>query len=296
MQNEEMWSLKEHGQKGDFLLPFSVVNTTMPDFYTTYPMHWHDEMEIVYVESGEFEETIDLENYRVKKGDIILINPRILHSFRFVDDVRTSFRTILFDMGMLTSNSTDACSINYFLPFLEDRFLTPVIISRDSEHYQELKEAVQLLITAYDDRKKYYEIRIKSGLYQLFYTLFSYYYTPEDHEPSIKDTTTRNIKIILDYIGENYMKPITIEELSEQVNLSKHYFMRFFKKYMGTTCIEYINDYRLNVATHLLLTTNMQITEVSTQIGVSNLSYFNRIFKKKYHMTPKEYRVNVDNH
>lgn len=64
---------------------------------------------------------------------------------------------------------------------------------------------------------------------------------------------------------------------------------------MGMTCIEYINDYRLNIAANLLLTTRMRITEVAASIGITNLSYFNRIFKKKYHITPKEYRVNADN-
>ena len=129
----------------------------------------------------------------------------------------------------------------------------------------------------------------------MFYLLFSYFLEPEIKETSVKDNTTRNIKTILDYIDENYMNPITIEELAESVNLSKHYFMRFFKKYMGMTCIEYINDYRLNIATNLLLTTGLQITEVAAKIGITNLSYFNRIFKKKYNMTPKEYRYNIDN-
>ena len=64
---------------------------------------------------------------------------------------------------------------------------------------------------------------------------------------------------------------------------------------MGTTCIEYINDYRLNIATNMLLTTNSQITEIATSIGITNLSYFNRIFKKKYNMTPKEYRRSLEN-
>ena len=106
MQQEELLSLKETGQKGDFLLPYMVARTVMPDFYTTYPMHWHDEMEIVYVEKGRFEEYIDLESYQVKEGDIIIINPCLLHSFKQADDVRSSFRTIIFDLSMLTGNNT----------------------------------------------------------------------------------------------------------------------------------------------------------------------------------------------
>ena len=294
MLHEEFMSLKETGQKGDFLLPFVVCKTVMPDFYTTFPMHWHDEMEIVYVEDGEFEECIDFEYYNIKKGDIIIINPCILHSFKQQNDKRANFRTIMFDFKMLTGNSADASSIKYFNPFLEGSYISPQIISPGQNHYSELADCIRCLISTYSDKENFFEIKIKSELYKLFHILFANFFECENGNTNIKDSTTRNIKVILDYISENYKKTITIDELAENVNLSKHYFMRFFKKYMGMTCIEYINDYRLNVATNLLLTTRMQITEVSESIGITNLSYFNRIFKKKYNMTPKEYRYSVD--
>ena len=295
MQQEELLSLKETGQKGDFLLPYMVAKTVMPDFYTTYPMHWHDEMEIVYIEKGEIEEYIDLESYNVREGDIVLINPCLLHSFRQKDGIRSIFRTIIFNLNMLTGNNTDACAIKYLTPFLEGNYINPIVISSDAPHYDELAVSVRRLIDEYDNKTPFYEMKIKAELFNMFYILFSYFFSPDIHETNIKDNTTRNIKTILDYIDENYMKTITIDELADSVNLSKHYFMRFFKKYMGMTCIEYINDYRLNIATNLLLTTGMQITEVAARIGITNLSYFNRIFKKKYNMTPKEYRYNVDN-
>ncbi len=295
MYHDDRQSLKETGQKGDFLLPFVAVNTIMPDFYTTYPMHWHDEMEIVYVETGEYEEFVDLERYHVKQGDILLINPCVLHSFRNIDNKRTFFRSVIFSMSMLSSNNTDACSIKYFTPFLDNMYINPVVISSDAENYDLLYQSVRKLIDLYDKKEDFFELEIKSELFRMFHILFKYFLIPEEHESTMKDNTTRNIKTILDYIAENYMNPITIEELAASVDLSKHYFMRFFKKYMGMTCIEYINDYRLNIATNLLLTTSMQITEVASSIGITNLSYFNRIFKKKYNMTPKEYRYNIDN-
>ena len=295
MYHDDRQSLKETGQKGDFLLPFVAVNTIMPDFYTTYPMHWHEEMEIVFVEKGEYEEFVDLEKYHVKQGDIILVNPCVLHSFRNIENKRTVFKSIIFNFSMLTNNNTDACAIKYFTPFLDNMYINPVVISADSPHYDQLVSSVKQLIYLYNHKSEFYEIEIKSELYHLFYILFRYFLIPETHDSVMKDNTTRNIKTILDYIDQNYMKPITIEELAASVDLSKHYFMRFFKKYIGMTCIEYINDYRLNVATNLLLTTGMQITEVAQSIGITNLSYFNRIFKKKYNMTPKEYRYNIDN-
>ncbi len=293
MQHDELMSLKETGKKGDFLLPYIVCSTILPDYYTSFPMHWHNEMEIVYVQDGEFEEYIDLEKYRVKKGDIIIVSPCVIHSFRQIENKRTVFKSIIFNINMLTGNTTDACSIKYFTPFIDNHYISPTVISSDIPNYNKLLETVKNLIDIYTNKGDFFEIKLKSELYNLFYILFSDFFEFDSKEASIRDNTTRNIKTILDYISENYMKTITIDELADSVKLSKHYFMRFFKKYMGMTCIEYINDYRLNIASNLLLTTDMQITEVSSNVGITNLSYFNRIFKKKYNMTPKEYRRTI---
>ncbi len=292
MLQEELMTFKETGLKGDFLLPFTVSHTRMPEFYTTFPIHWHDELEIVYVDEGEFEENINFEEYHVRQGDVIIIKPKTIHSFRQYDNLKARFRTMIFDLSLVTGNNTDACSVKYFKPFIENSYNSPIIISQDSPHYQELKTVLLSLIDTYFRKEEYFELKLKSELYVMFHILFKDIFTLSSSETDITDSTSKNIKIILDYIRENYMNPITIDELADKVNLSKHYFMRFFKKYMGMTCIEYINDYRLNIAANQLLTTRTQITDISVSIGITNLSYFNRIFKKKFNMTPKEYRHN----
>ena len=102
------------------------------------------------------------------------------------------------------------------------------------------------------------------------------------------------MKVILDYISEHYKETITIEELAEILHFSPQYFMRFFKKYTGMTCLDYINEYRLNTAAKLLLETNWTISEIAEEVGLGNVSYFNRLFKRKYEMTPREYRKKVE--
>ena len=104
-----------------------------------------------------------------------------------------------------------------------------------------------------------------------------------------------NIRLVIDYIQENYQRLLTIQELAGLLHLSEPYFMRFFKKHTGMTCVDYMNDYRMERAVELLQTTNLSIMEISMQVGMHNISYFNRLFKKKYQMTPKEYRKGTEN-
>ena len=66
--------------------------------------------------------------------------------------------------------------------------------------------------------------------------------------------------------------------------------MKFFKQHMGTGFIEYLNDYRLTMAERLLKSSDGSVLEIAEQSGFDNLSYFNRIFKRKYGMSPGKWR------
>ena len=126
----------------------------------------------------------------------------------------------------------------------------------------------------------------------MFKYLFSSVFKEVYSTPEIKEENVKNIKTILDYIKDNYSKEITIDELAQLLNFSKSHFMRFFKKNLGLTAIDYINEYRLNVASNLLVNTNLTITEIAIKIGISNVSYFNRLFKKHFQVSPMQYRKN----
>ena len=70
--------------------------------------------------------------------------------------------------------------------------------------------------------------------------------------------------------------------------------MRFFKKYKGKTCIQFIKNYRLEKAYNLLKNTDLPVTQISFDVGFSNVSYFIRSFNEKYKVTPKELSLRVD--
>ena len=98
------------------------------------------------------------------------------------------------------------------------------------------------------------------------------------------------MKLILKYIENNYMNKITIEDMAEEVGLSQSHFMKYFKNTMGTSFIDYLNDYRLTMASRLLISSDSSILDIASEVGFDNLSYFNRSFKKKYAQTPSAYR------
>ncbi|WP_224034185.1 helix-turn-helix transcriptional regulator [Clostridium gelidum] len=75
-------------------------------------------------------------------------------------------------------------------------------------------------------------------------------------------------------IKENYMENISIKDMCSICNFSEYHFMRFFKKYIGMTCIGYINTYRLQIASKFLDTTDKSIMDISFEVGFNNLFRF----------------------
>ena len=85
---------------------------------------------------------------------------------------------------------------------------------------------------------------------------------------------------------------MTIAQMAELAGFSESHFMRYFKETMGTSFIEYLKDYRLTMAARLLQSSEDSILNISAEVGFDNLSYFNRSFKARYGITPRQYRKN----
>lgn len=94
----------------------------------------------------------------------------------------------------------------------------------------------------------------------------------------------------VDYIKLNYSEKISIKEIAEQLYLSPKYLSELFKKHTGKTISEYLTEYRLDKACQLLDHAEYRVGDVSGMVGIHDGRYFSNMFKKKYGMTPTEYR------
>lgn len=191
---------------------------------------------------------------------------------------------------MLSYGMTDACYVKCFKPFMEGEFSYVPVISEGMKGYKQLKEILLELHQVWDEKKVYMELDIKWRLGKMFSCLVEDFFVRRKENLEQKKENTTNMKIVIDYIHEHYQNSITISELADLLHFSEPYFMRYFKRHTGVTSVDYINDFRMNKAIELLMNTENSIMEIAIQVGMHNISYFNRLFKKKYEMTPKEYR------
>lgn len=99
----------------------------------------------------------------------------------------------------------------------------------------------------------------------------------------------QRISMLKETIINNLELSFTIEELSAAINLSVSRLRQIVKEETGLSFGEFVREQRLERARELLETTLMSVKEVGAAVGISEQSYFNRLFKEKYNLTPREY-------
>lgn len=274
---------KEDAKHGESFFPVQKYITNLSSEYMGVTNHWHKEAELTLITSGKCIYKIDLVEYEVEEGDILFVPPLFLHSITLGNNKKVSSETYVFHLKFLGGNSTDICSTRYLAPIMNQEFSMPYVIKPNYPVYVSLRKIFNQINTTYDESIIGYELALKSLFLQTIFLLLQYskkVAVPETEKVSDK------IKNVLDYIELHYSETITVSQLAKLCYFSDYHFMRFFKKHMNMTCVEYINNLRLEKAVELFEKGNSSIMEVSLSVGFHNLSYFHRAFKKKYRMTP----------
>lgn len=110
------------------------------------------------------------------------------------------------------------------------------------------------------------------------------------YKPVKTEPNSKRINQILMYVEQHYKNEIKLGEAAKTVHLSESAFSKYFKRSMGKTFFDYVNEVRISRACTLLRETELAISEIAMASGFENLSYFNRIFLKKKNTTPYAFR------
>lgn len=134
-------------------------------------------------------------------------------------------------------------------------------------------------------------LRIAASLHLLLYRLCQAF-PPEDAKkplPSREDRETQ--KRMIHYINENFGEKITLDAIAAAGQVSKSKCSSLFRTYIGLSPIDYVNEYRLGVSKSLLEKEDTPIADIAYTCGFTSQSYFTKLFRQSFHMTPREYRA-----
>lgn len=270
--------------------PYNTYLCSIPLDFELVPPHWHDEIEIIYIKKGQGIVTVDFKEYHVSALTLVFILPGQLHSIAQYKDESMEYENIIFDHTMLVPKKSDSVNEDFLKPLTQGKITVPTVFSQVYPYFNDIVAPIDACDEICKTKPQGYQLYIKSMLYQFFFILDNRcrnLVTPKKDRKTID-----KMKIVIKYVENNYANKITIAEIADVIGFSESHFMRYFKETMGTSFIEYLKDYRLTMAARLLQSSDDAILDISVEVGFDNLSYFNRSFKARYGMTPRQYRKN----
>ncbi len=253
---------------------------------THYPAHWHTAIEVIVPCENHYDVIIGKELYRVMPGEVLIIPSGELHEL--VAPASGSRFIYLFDLSAL-SKLPSFQSLQIYLA--QPIHITP---SGFLPVYHTLYDKLIQIRNEYFEHREFTGLSIFSLLIDFFVQLGYHQLDSQALFPNTSDSKRSEYALkfqsLLTYIDENYMLPLTLENIAESIGFSKYHFSRLFKQYTGYTFCDYITLRRIKVAEELLAQPNLSISQVASLSGFSSISTFNRLFKQYKEYSPSEYR------
>lgn len=299
-QTSQQPSLKEKQSHGTRLFPCAYYHFCNPSHRLRVRHHWHEEVEIVYLRHGSFKLDINMEPYGTDRECFLFINSGELHSLRSLS-MEFDEQAVVFSPSMLLFQDYDSIDESILLPLTQNKLTFPRFLEQTSPFFSAFRSCYQQISHIFSQSKETLitgeqiltddvisQLQIKAGILQLIGILMEAGLMCQS--PRTESQKITAIKTVLSYITDHYHEKLYVQDLASQVNMNEQYFCRFFKRSIGKTPINYINDYRLNKVIRLLETGDAQITEIYLECGFNNMGNFQRLFKRKTGITPLQYR------
>lgn len=243
------------------------------------PLHWHPGAEIIYSRNKRIRIVIDGEKIDVKPGEFVLISSFALHAVEPEPDMVHQ----------------DVMSITFQCRYLEQMFpeISNYIVSErapgvSAESKKKMQELLEQLRQNVELPKKYFVTnKILFEILNLMYTEF---------RSGLQETDSRRLSTrskmlkVLEYVDKNYRQPLTTQAIAEQFGYTREYFCRIFKEYSNLTFKNYLTSLRLSAAVQEIVMSDRGIGQIAMEYGFSDEKSFFGAFKKKYGMTPAQYR------
>ena len=286
IQNIDLFEMHEP-LTGSF--PFAALTAVLPNDISSVSIHWQDTMEILLIREGTGRVSIDLEKISVKKGDICLILPGQLHSIDADSNSSLKISMIQFPLSLLSGSTDNDDAFAFLEPLSNGEQVIPWLITPEYGWYNEFRQCFEEMFQLQTFYSAAYPLGIKSCLFRLFYLLF--YNEPSVKPKSRPQKSVVKTKQIISYITDHYNEPLSTEQMAKVCEFSESHFIKFFKSTIGITFTECLNSYRLSQAARLLLAdTDEPIMDIARRCGFNSIPHFNRVFKKKYGITPSALR------
>lgn len=280
---------KEIKAHGNYAFPVGI-NVEAIEAYEqgAFLWHWHPEIELTCVMSGEIEYHVNDKKYILTEGEGMFGNSNTLHAGYMKDGQECTYLSVTFHPRFLYGYENSVLQTKYINFVTSNNTWPSLKLEKQIIWHQEI---IQILRDIYELSKKPpldYELEIHMLLMQIWKKLYRYFNALPEKEPKPQRYLER-LRDIISYVQEHYNQEITLDDVAGHVNICKSECCRFFKKHMGMTLFDYIMFLRIQNSLPLLRE-GESVTKAAGMAGFSSPAYYGQIFKRYMKCTPREYQ------
>ncbi|TBL68200.1 helix-turn-helix domain-containing protein [Paenibacillus thalictri] len=252
--------------------------------------HYHKEVEFLAIKEGALTVNSKDEMVTLGPGDVILLGSSQLHRTKKAEPADIHYIVLQFDMAQYFDQSTMpymSCFSELHYPLNDLNY----IFRENASVRQDAFSIISDILVETQTKAKGYEIAISALIKRMLLLLLR-----NDRKNIIRpigDTELVRLQPALEYIEQHLADKISIGEVSDMLNLSYHYFIKYFKKVMGMSFVDFVNYKRIKKAERLILTRDVSIAEVGESVGIPNMAQFYKMFKRCNQCSPKEFKLKM---
>lgn len=268
-------------------LGFAVHSATI----NQVPVHGHTTLELAYVERGTIEHHINGQCLILGPGDYFIVDYGVTHSYKKLGDEKLMVRNLLFlpkflDRSLEGEHSFDSVMNSYLLRFCYKTLrASPTGITFHDDDGR-IGVLVADIIKEYGSQDYGYLELVRCAFVELL-ILTMRKIGKKEKAPE----KSPEIQKMLSYIHIHYREKPELSMFAHELGYSVPYLSGKFSREVGVGFAEYLQRIRLEQACRLLETTDLPISHVAGVVGYENIKHFNAIFKKKFSLTPSQFRA-----
>lgn len=261
-------------------IPFAIYREYCEYKNYVVTFHNHKELELIAMTEGRADFYIDAVHYKAKKGDVVIIPPYAVHRIQLSSNERVAYNCICFDLELIWDTDIKTGLINNTLSVKK-------LIDGELCCAEKMQEWISMSCSACENGHPGWELEAIGCMSMLFGSLMKHgYYTTE-----LKGKKENEfVQKVMSYISDHYPSQITSSTAATALYMNNSYFCRAFKKTFGCRFSDYLQAYRLEKARISLSNTNDTITDIAFRSGFSGCSYFSKVFKARFGISPVSYR------
>ena len=279
--------LEKHGTE---TFPMTVNHDDLWSFEgKNVPIHWHNDLEINLIREGEAVFQVYQKSYRVRTGEGFLLNRNVPHSCSSPGNEHVRYSTILVRPDFLYGDFGSDVERKCFQPFLQNSAIPCIYLTGFDENGKEILQKLNQVEEAFDRKRFCYELKIRGLLCEAFaMILYGHRQELTKFVPANLQELER-LEKMLNYLNMHFTEVISLQDLADQVHLSREVCCRLFKKMTGKTITGYLEEYRVNKSFSLVQSGQYSMTQITEMVGFSNPSRFASAFRKRFGCNPGEY-------